>query len=134
LKGYLFSDGGARGNPGPSGAAAVLYDEKKLIDFNGKFFDHSTNNIAEYNGLIIGLKIAHKNKISHLTCYLDSELIVKQLNGEYKIKSPELQKLKAKVDDLKEFLESICFEHIPREQNHLADKLVNLILDTKLSL
>ena len=132
MKGYLFSDGGARGNPGPAGSGAVLYDEKKLVDFTGKFIPISTNNIAEYTGLIIGLKLAIKKCFTELTCYLDSELIVKQLNNEYKVKSPELKKLKAKVDKLIESFSTINFEHIPREKNALADRVVNLILDTKL--
>jgi len=131
LKGFLFTDGGARGNPGPAGSAAVLFNEKKIIDFNAKYFDNATNNFAEYNGLLIGLKLASKNQIDELTCFLDSELIVKQLNGEYKVKDSNLKKLKAKVDKLIEDFISIKFEHVPREQNHLADKLVNIVLDTK---
>jgi len=133
LKGYLFSDGGARGNPGPAGSGAVLYDEKKLVDFGGKYYAEATNNFAEYNGLIIGLKMAIKKGFTDLTCYLDSELIVKQLNGKYKVKNADLKKLKAKVDLLIESFEVIIFEHIPREKNALADKIVNLILDTKLT-
>lgn len=132
MKGYLFTDGGARGNPGPAGSAALLYNEKKLIDFNGKFYPDATNNVAEYNGLIIGLKMAIKKEITELTCYLDSELIVNQINGEYKIKNAILKKLKSKVDKLKESFVIIAFEHVLRVKNHLADKLVNLILDTKL--
>lgn len=133
MKGYLFTDGGARGNPGPAGSAAVLFDEKKLIDFGGKYFPDATNNFAEYNGLLIGLKMALKKGITDITCYLDSELIVKQCNGEYKVSNADLKILKKKVDDIKESFEVIRFEHIPREKNALADKLVNLILDTKLS-
>jgi ribonuclease HI len=132
LKGFLFTDGGARGNPGPAGCAGILYNEKKIIDFSGKYIETATNNIAEYKGLIIGLKLAIKNKIDELVCFLDSELIVKQVNGEYKIKSPELKILKKKIDELKEEFISITFEHVVREKNYLADKLVNIILDTKL--
>ena len=133
MKGFLYTDGGARGNPGPSGFAAVLFDENKLIDFNGKFLSLATNNIAEYNGLVLGLKLAIKNNIKELTCLLDSELIVKQVNGEYKIKNTDLQKLKIKVDELIKDFTNITFKHIPREENKLADKIVNLILDTKLN-
>lgn len=132
MKGFLFTDGGARGNPGPAGAGAVLYDERIIVDFGGKFIANATNNIAEYTGLIVGLKMAIKKGFTELTCYLDSELIVKQLSNEYKVKSPELKKLKAKVDKLIESFGTINFEHIPREKNALADKIVNLILDTKL--
>jgi ribonuclease HI len=132
LKGYLFTDGGARGNPGPTGVGAVLYDEKKLVDIGGKFFPEATNNFAEYNGLIVGLKMAIKKGFSELTCYLDSELIVNQVNGKFKVSNADLKILKAKVDKLKESFEIISFEHIPREKNTIADKIVNLILDTKL--
>lgn len=132
MKGYLFSDGGARGNPGPAGSGAVLYDEKKMVDLGGKFFPDATNNFAEYNGLLIGLKMAIKKGFTELTCYLDSELIVKQLNGQYKVSNADLKKLKSKVDDLRESFEIITFEHVPREKNAIADKIVNLILDTKL--
>jgi ribonuclease HI len=132
LKGYLFSDGGARGNPGPTGVGAALYDEKKLIDIGGKFFPEGTNNFAEYNGLLLGLKMAIKKGFTELTCFLDSELIVNQVNGKFKVTNAELKKLKAKVDDYKDSFDVITFEHIPREKNAIADKIVNLILDTRL--
>lgn len=128
--GILKTDGGSRGNPGIGASGALLFDDNnKLIDFNGKYFKFTTNNNAEYQALVIGLKLAIKNNINDITCYLDSELIVKQMNGEYKISDSNIKEIKKEIDNLLPNFSNIKFIHIPREENKLADKLVNLILD-----
>jgi len=130
MKGILYTDGGSRGNPGKAGTGSILFDEHMfLLDFTGFAYPRLTNNQAEYNALLAGLEIALKNKITELTCYLDSELIVKQINGIYKVKD---EKIKAIFPQLKLLIDGfvkIRFIHIPRENNKFADKLVNIILD-----
>lgn len=126
----LFTDGGSRGNPGNAACAYFLFEDDKLIDFGGKFLGQNTNNYAEYNGLILGLKAAHKLRIENLTCKLDSELVVKQINGEYKISTDSIKDLAIKVkSEIKNF-EKVNVTHVLRADNKLADKLVNLIMDT----
>lgn len=131
MKGILFTDGGSRGNPGHAGSACILFDEQnQLLDFDAKTFEILTNNQAEYDGFIMGLKLAIKNQITDLTCNLDSELIVKQINGIYKIKDEKIAALKPRIDDLMKQFKSITVQHIPREKNKFADRLVNLTLDS----
>lgn len=127
----LFTDGGARGNPGNAGIGAVIFDNHDVIDFDAKFYENLTNNQAEYLALLLGIKMALKNKIHTLICFLDSELVVKQINGEYKIKDLTLQKIKSKIDiEIKKF-DRIEFCHVRREKNKFADRLVNLAMDIK---
>lgn len=130
MKGIIFTDGGSRGNPGHAGTAAILFSDKnELLDFTSEAYEVLTNNQAEYNAFIDGLKLAIKYGINELTCNLDSELIVKQINGVYKIKDAKIAALKPKIDELMEQFNSITVQHIPREKNKFADKLVNLTLD-----
>ena len=131
-KGILYTDGGARGNPGPAGFGALLFDESdKLLAFDGGYAQHATNNYAEYSALLIGLKLAQKNNITDLTCYLDSELVVKQLKGEYKVKDSNIQTFHTKILKYLPEFTSCMFVHVPRSDNKHADRLVNLILDIK---
>lgn len=131
-KGILFTDGGARGNPGPAAFSAILYDEEmQLIDLDGGFEGHATNNFAEYSGLLLGMKLAAKNGITELTCNLDSELVVKQLNGQYKIKDENIKSFYSKIEKYFVNFEKLEVHHIPRSENKYADKLVNIILDTR---
>lgn len=127
---YLFTDGGSRGNPGQSAVAAFIFDhQQNLVDFTAKYTDIGTNNRAEYLALLNGLRLLRKNSIKEVICKLDSELVVKQVNGEYKVKDSEIQKLHDLIkEELKDF-KSISFKHVPRAENHFADKLVNIILD-----
>ncbi|HOY46354.1 MAG TPA: ribonuclease HI family protein [Candidatus Dojkabacteria bacterium] len=130
MKAILKTDGGSRGNPGEGAAGALLFNtNNELLNFNGEYLANTTNNNAEYQALVIGLKMALKAGVTELACYLDSELIVKQLNGEYKIKDENIKKIKLKIDTLLPGFKIITFTHIPREENRLADRLVNLILD-----
>jgi ribonuclease HI len=131
----LFTDGGSRGNPGPAGIGAVLFNsEDKVIDITSAFLKQATNNIAEYKGLLEGLVLAKKNKIKDVKCHLDSELVVKQMKGEYKVKDENLQQLKSEIDEYIKNFDSVNFEHVRREHNKLADKLVNLAMDTALNI
>ena len=138
----LFTDGGARGNPGPGASSALIFSETdKLLNFTAKYFVVTTNNNAEYQALLIGIKAAAKTVSSEfagdpsiqLDCYLDSELAVKQMNGIYKISDANIKSIKAQIDLVTKTFKKVTYTHIRREQNKLADKLVNLILDTKLS-
>lgn len=131
-KGILYTDGGARGNPGPAGFGALLFNENNLLlSFNGGYSQHATNNYAEYSALLVGLKLAQKNNITHLECYLDSELVVKQLNGEYKVKDTNIQSFHDKIFKYISDFADCRFLHVPRSENKHADRLVNLILDIK---
>ena len=127
----LFSDGGSRGNPGPAGAGFVLTKPDGVVITSGsEALGITTNNIAEYTALIRGLEAAQRKQVTELSCYLDSELIVKQLSGEYRVKKPELKPLFAKVRQLAAGFASIEFTHIPREQNKEADRLANVAMDS----
>jgi len=125
----LFTDGGARGNPGPGAIGVVLKKGAEIIFAQGRCMGEITNNQGEYSAIIGGLEVAKKMKISNLECFLDSELVVKQLNGEYKVKDEKLKILFQRVKKLEEDFDSISFNHVPREKNKLADKLVNEALD-----
>lgn len=126
----LFTDGGARGNPGPAGIGVVLFDTVgNEIAHAEKFLGVKTNNEAEYAGIITGLELARENNVSDLSCYLDSELVVKQLKGEYRVKQEHLLILFKKVKDIEKQFASVSYTHIPREQNSYADKLVNKAID-----
>ncbi len=128
---HLFTDGGSRGNPGQSAIACVLEDPLRgtvLKEYAARI-GIETNNVAEYRALIEGLKLAEQFHPNRLICHLDSELVVRQLNGQYQVK---VQSLKAFVDEIKQLalrFSDIVFVHIPREDNHRADALVNRALD-----
>lgn len=127
---FLYTDGGSRGNPGPSAAGIVLLDPtRKVIRKGGKYLGKGTNNLAEYQALILGLKVALELGVKNLICFLDSELLVKQLSGLYKIKSPNLVKSFAEVKKMEGQFDHIKYEHVNREENSEADTMVNLTLD-----
>ena len=121
----IFTDGGARGNPGPSGIGAVLYNEDKAIVAEiSEYLGVATNNQAEYKALIAALK-----KATELDCYLDSELVVKQLKREYKVKNQDLAPLFLMIHNLSLNFKKISYTHIPREKNKEADRLANEAMD-----
>jgi len=126
----VYTDGGSRGNPGPA-AIGVIIGEKEYTEYLGE----TTNNVAEYQAVIFALKkIKHllgrgKLKDTEVIINIDSELIVNQLNGHYKILEPELQSLFMEIWNLKFDFPKLIFNHIPREKNSRADKLVNQVLD-----
>lgn len=139
MKLIIHADGGARGNPGPAAYGIVIENENgKKIAKLGKTLGIRTNNQAEYGGVIAALEFIKKflsseNIISSVEFYLDSDLIVNQLSGKYKIKSPELALLAIKAKNIeREISIAVNYNHIPREQNKLADKIVNQVLDSKM--
>jgi len=131
----IHSDGGARGNPGPAGIGAVLNDEKgRVLAEISKFLGETTNNQAEYQALIAGLEKAEELKAEEIECYLDSELVVKQLNREYRVKNAELAPLFLKVHNLSLSFKKIKYIHIRRENNKEADALANAAMDKGLGI
>jgi ribonuclease HI len=128
----IYSDGASRGNPGPSAIAfIVLTDDNQTLKRYAKFVGTKTNNQAEYEALIAALEYAHKSFLQKVTCHLDSELVVKHLNGEYKVKNPELKSLWTKVQKLKQNFQKISFTHVARTDVHIqeVDSMANQILD-----
>lgn len=126
----IFSDGGARGNPGPAGTGAIIYNEdKQVVAEVSNFLGVATNNQAEYQALISALQKAVSLGAVEVACYLDSELVVRQLNREYKVKNKELAPLFLQVYNLSLGFKKISFHHIPREQNKEADRLANEAMD-----
>ncbi len=128
----VYSDGGARGNPGPSAIAyLVLTQEGEFLGSNTRFIGVHTNNQAEYEALIWALEYACKVEAQEIICHLDSELVAKQLNGEYSVKNRELRVLFDKVQKLKKCFRKTSFVNVPRTniQIQKADKLVNKTLD-----
>jgi ribonuclease HI len=126
----IFTDGGARNNPGPAAIGVVIGDKEY-----GEYLGETTNNVAEYQAVIFALKkVRHllgkeKLKNTKVIVNLDSELVASQLNGKYKILEPDLQPLFVEVWNLKFDFPHLEFHHIPREKNKKADKLVNQALD-----
>ncbi len=133
-RGWLYCDGGSRGNPGPGAAGAVLYTQTgSVVEGRGKYLGTTTNNWAEYHGVLLGLQLAREHNVPKLKIHLDSELVVRQLNGQYRVKDPKLKILWEDVKrELKHF-QACEIVHIPREQNAAADRLVNEALDRHLS-
>ncbi len=128
---HLFSDGGSRGNPGQAAVAAILEDPThgNVLKEYKERIGIETNNVAEYRALIGGLKMAKNYQPNRLICHLDSELIVRQLNGQYQVKMPTLKVYFDEVQALVGELSDVVFTHIPREDNYRADALVNQALD-----
>jgi ribonuclease HI len=126
----VYTDGGARGNPGPGAIGIVIYKNGVKIKEEREFLGVSTNNQAEYKALIKGLEIGIKisNKAE---CYIDSELVVKQLNGEYRVKDEKLIKLNKKVREKEKMFKSVKYIHVNRTNKRIqeADRLVNLCLN-----
>lgn len=130
---YTNSDGGARGNPGPGAIGVIVRDEGKILTRYSSKIGTTTNNVAEYEALIKALELASRYTKNELTCFLDSELVVKQLLGEYRVRKPELLKLFLKVQKLQENFKSIRYKHISRwdKFQRIVDELVNEELDRK---
>ena len=127
---YILNfDGASRGNPGPAGIGAVIFHNGKEIWASCQYIGTKTNNQSEYSALILGLKEALTRDIKCLQVYGDSQLVINQINGEYKVKNPCLQDLYKEVQDLQAHFESIVFTHVYREFNKRADQLSNMALD-----
>jgi len=130
VKFTLFVDGAARGNPGPAGAGAVIQDESgRILHRIAEFLGHCTNNVAEYRALQIALQTALKLGAEEVSIFSDSELLVRQISGDYKVRQETLRQLRLQVDDLLKRFEKFQLTHIPREKNKEADKLANQAID-----
>ena len=127
MKGRGFVDGGARGNPGPAGAGAVLLGDRPLAI--SEYIGTATNNVAEYTALILLLRKAVELGYSELEVFADSELMVRQINGQYKIRDEKLRALCFQAAELITKLRKFSLTHVPRAQNKAADKLVNEAID-----
>jgi ribonuclease HI len=130
VKAKLSTDGGARGNPGPAAYGYVLEAEDgTVLDARGETIGVATNNVAEYRGLIAGLEKAVELGIDELEVVSDSELLVKQMQGEYRVKNEALRELNDEANFLEKKLGRVRYKAVRREHNELADKLVNDALD-----
>ena len=130
MKARLSTDGGARGNPGPAAYAYVLEAEDgTVLDARGGAIGVATNNVAEYRALIEGLRRAVEVGVDELTVVSDSELIVKQMRGEYRVKNAALRELSLEAARLARLIGDVRYTAVRREQNELADRLVNEALD-----
>jgi ribonuclease HI len=128
----IFSDGGARGNPGPAAIAFIIQSEGgQGLKTASHYIGQCTNNQAEYRALIAALLAADSLNADKVFCHLDSELVTKQLTGEYKVKNQELKQLWRKVQELKKHFKEVRFVNVPRTCSQIqeADRLVNRILD-----
>ena len=130
MRAKLSTDGGARGNPGPAAYGYVLEDEDgTVLDARGETIGVATNNVAEYRGLIAGLEKAVELGVDELEVVSDSELLVKQMQGEYRVKNEALRELNDEANFLEKKLGRVRYKAVRREHNELADKLVNDALD-----
>ena len=130
MKVIIHSDGGARGNPGPAGIGAILQAENgEILASVSQYLGVATNNQAEYKALIAALEKAQLLGADELDCFLDSELIVKQINREYKVKNKDLAPLFLQVNNLLSKFKKYSFNHIAREHNKEADRLANEAMD-----
>jgi ribonuclease HI len=127
----IHVDGGARGNPGPAAAAAVLTDpaSRTVVDEATAYLGHTTNNVAEYRGLLLGLERAAALGATEVEVLNDSELVAKQVNGEYKVKHPGMQALHTEALAALSGFASWSLRSVPRSKNADADALVNQALD-----
>lgn len=132
----IHSDGGARGNPGPAGAGAVIHDEQgNVVAEISDYLGHQTNNFAEYEAIIraltklVELVPGAERMHTDVRVQMDSELIVKQVKGEYKVRHPVLQEKRAQLAQLEKGFRSVSFEHVFRVQNKEADALANRAMD-----
>lgn len=132
MKARLSTDGGARGNPGPAAYAYVLEAEDgTVLAAHGEAIGVATNNVAEYAALVAGLEKAAEMGVTELVVISDSELMVKQMRGEYRVKNEALKDLWAQASRLAREVGSVSYKAVRREQNKLADKLVNEALDAE---
>jgi ribonuclease HI len=131
-KGKIYSDGGARGNPGPAAIGVLVCDEKdhKLAD-HGETIGETTNNVAEYTAVVRGLTLAAELGLSETDYFLDSELVARQLSGIYRLKAEHLKPFFMQVKELEKKFKRVTYFHVPREHPKIkhVDRLVNLALD-----
>jgi len=131
-KGRVFSDGGARGNPGPAAIGILVCDAKgDMLREHQETIGEATNNIAEYRAVIRGLELAHELGLQEIEYFVDSELVARQLLGEYRVKSPHLKDLVLRVKEREKNFQKVNYTHVPRthEKIRWVDRLVNRALD-----
>ncbi len=130
MKARLHTDGGARGNPGPAAYGYVLEAEDgTVLASHGEHIGSATNNVAEYSGLVAGLRKALELQVPEVEVVSDSELMVKQMRGEYRVKNAALRALFAEADRLARAVGTVHYRHVKRAHNEEADRLVNEALD-----
>ena len=130
MKARLYTDGGARGNPGPAAFAYVLEAEDgTVLAAHGEAIGVATNNVAEYRALVEGLRKASELQLSDVEVVSDSELLVRQMQGDYKVKNAALRELWLDANELADTLDTVRYTAVRREHNELADRLVNEALD-----
>ncbi|MFH1286677.1 MAG: ribonuclease HI family protein [Candidatus Magasanikbacteria bacterium] len=126
----IYCDGGSRGNPGPSATGIVIKDEKgNVLEAYGEFLGKQTNNFAEYSAVISGFKKAHALGANEVVCYVDSMLVERQLNKQWKVKHPSMQKLFVQSWNAMQEFNKVTIKHTMREGNKEADAEVNKVLD-----
>jgi len=129
----VASDGAARGNPGPAGAGAVLWDEQgRVLERLGKYLGRQTNNVAEYQALLLGVRRAQELGAEELEVVADSELMIRQLSGAYQVKAPALRELHSEALSLLKAFRKVKLVHVPRAQNAEADEMSNRAIDEKM--
>lgn len=129
----IYSDGASRGNPGPSGIGAVILKNGEVVHEIAKYIGQVTNNVAEYEALLAALDYCVKHKCSPVEILADSQLLIKQLAGEYRVKHENIKPLYQKAQSLLSHLKVTGYKHVPREQNKHADKLANKGIDDHFS-
>ena len=130
MKLIVYTDGGARGNPGSAAIGVVIYNEKgKVVSTISRYLGRATNNQAEYQAIHAALEACRELHANEVKCFLDAELVVKQLNGEYRVRDAGLSVWFSKIETLRNQFSKITFHHVPREKNTFADRLVNEALD-----
>jgi ribonuclease HI len=128
----LHTDGGSRGNPGLAGIGVVITDERgQVLQRISTFIGRATNNVAEYAALIEGLETALAYEPAAVTIFMDSELVVRQINGQYRVRKPDLQPLHRRAMRLLARIPETAVQHVPRERNQGADRLANEAMDKK---
>ncbi len=124
-----YTDGGARGNPGPAALGVVIKDGAEIVEAYGRYIGATTNNIAEYSAVLSALERCKELGADEVEMRMDSELVVKQMNGEYRVKNPGLAQIYLKIHNVKTGFKKVTFHHVRREQNAAADEQVNLAID-----
>lgn len=130
----LYFDGASRGNPGPASFGGVIYDENgnEVINYK-KYIGVQTNNVAEYNGFLEGMKVCINYNIKRVIIYGDSKLAIEQVKGNWKVKSDNIRPFYEQIQKLIKHFEKITFKHVKRNLNKRADELANIALDEHLN-
>lgn len=128
----VYFDGASRGNPGHASAAAILKHGDNTTTYAQYIGDNETNNVAEYTAFIMALELAITHGIKHITVFGDSQLVIRQLTGRYRVKNPTLIQLHRKSRRFMHHFKTITLQHIPRQQNELADRAANDVMDNVL--